>query len=342
MDIDKKALVYKGTPPNHCCCDTALRFLPSGDMAVIFMTGGIYEPEKANHVRISRSSDRGETWSEPEVVIQFDDRAVLLSEVYVRDGKITVMIHTHNGSFGEWRNWTIISKDDGFTWSEPVEFYFPRRTFFRTLYVKSDGQWLLPFQSYDTVDDWKVAPHIDGSVKNPFCGVLISDDKGKNWRCSGKVEPVFYWAENNIVELSDGVIAMLVRADGTGFLWRSDSRDGGKTWGECVPTDIPNPGTKMRLFKLSDGRIVLIHNPNSQTSHPNNKYRNCACHRNPLAIWISDDDMNTWGYKRILTDFPGMLAYPDGEVDQKEEYVHFAFDYNRHDVIYWGAKLPQK
>jgi len=60
-----------------------------------------------------------------------------------------------------------------------------------------------------------------------------------------------------------------------------------------------------------------------------------------LAIWISDDDMESWGYQRVLTDFPGHLAYPDGVVDTAEEYLHFAFDYNRHDVIYWGAKLPQ-
>jgi hypothetical protein len=36
-----------------------------------------------------------------------------------------------------------------------------------------------------------------------------------------------------------------------------------------------------------------------------------------------------------------MLAYPDGVVDQDERYLHFAFDYNRHDVIYWGAELPK-
>jgi len=51
--------------------------------------------------------------------------------------------------------------------------------------------------------------------------------------------------------------------------------------------------------------------------------------------------MGTWGYRRELTDFPGMLAYPDGVVDGDEGAVHFAFDYNRHDVIYWGAALPE-
>ena len=49
--------------------------------------------------------------------------------------------------------------------------------------------------------------------------------------------------------------------------------------------------------------------------------------------------MKTWPHKRIITDFPGALQYPDCFVDEDEGYVHFAFDYNRHDLIYVGAKL---
>ena len=96
-----------------------------------------------------------------------------------------------------------------------------------------------------------------------------------------------------------------------------------------MATDIPNPGTKFRLHRLSTERIVLIHNPNPKPGV-----------RNPLALWASDDDMNTWSHKRTLIDFPGQLQYPDGFVDAAEDYVHFAFDYNRHDLIYVGAKLP--
>ena len=132
---------------------------------------------------------------------------------------------------------------------------------------------------------------------------------------------------------------MLVRADGTGCLWRGESSDRGRTWSELVATDIPNPGSKFRLFRLRDGRIALVHNPNPQTHHPNSKHT-AACNRTPLALWVSADDLATWGYQRILTDFPGHLAYPDGVVDEAEEYVHFVFDYNRHDIIYWGARLP--
>ena len=112
-----------------------------------------------------------------------------------------------------------------------------------------------------------------------------------------------------------------------------------RTWTPFERTAIPNPGTKFKLFRLRDGRIVLLHNPNSATSHPNTRPQ-CAVHRSPLALWISEDDMTTWSTKRILTDFPGMLAYPDGVLSEDETTIHFAFDYNRHDVIYWEAALP--
>jgi len=338
--MDRKALVYKGLPPNHTCCDQALRILPSGEWIVVFMTGGVVEPELANHVVLCRSTDRGETWGEPEVVLRYDDRASLFSEVVVEEDRITVYVQTHRGYFEDWRNVTISSADGGRTWTAPEPFApLPRRTFLRNLCVASWGEWLLPFQTYDTREDPSPSPLKDGSFQDPLNGMLISADRGRTWRESNRIAGR-HWAENNLAELSDGRLVMLIRADGTGCLYRSESSDRGRTWSEAAPTDIPNPGSKFRLFRLSDGRIVLLHNPNAATSHPNSK-RQAQCNRNPLALWVSDDDMNTWAYRRVLTDFPGHLAYPDGVVDEKEEYVHFAFDYNRHDVIYWGARLPK-
>ena len=42
--MDHKALVYKGYPPDHCCCDSTLRILPDGEFAAFSMTGGPGEP----------------------------------------------------------------------------------------------------------------------------------------------------------------------------------------------------------------------------------------------------------------------------------------------------------
>ncbi len=339
--MDRKALVYRGCPPNHCCCDSTLRILPNGEFAVFFMTGGPNEPDIQNHVAMCRSTEPGLHWSSPpETVLRFDDRACLLSEVYVAGDRIVMLVTTHDGDFGHWLNFTIESRDNGHNWSKLEAFEdMPRRAFVRNRYIASWGDWYLPFQSYDTVSDWTIAPRI-WTVKDPLNGVLISSDQGQTWVRSQNIVGANGTAENNVVELSDGTMAMLIRSDHDGFLARSDSTDRGRSWSKATRTDIPNPGSKARLHRFSDGRIVLVHNPNPRTSHPNTR-PNVACQRNPLSIWLSDDDMRSWGYKRDLTDFPGMLAYPDGVLDESTSTLHVAFDYNRHDVIYWGARLPE-
>ena len=332
QQMDRFTHVYKGSPPDHCVCDQALRRLPNGDWVIIFMTGGDHEPRKENYVVLCRSKDRGVTWSKPEEVLRYDNRACLLSEVIVHRQEIRVMITSHLGYFDDWRNFVLTSKDNGYTWDEPAPFTpMPQRAFLRNLYISIRGEWFMPFQSYDTMQDTAVSPLRDGAFKQARNGVLISSDAGSTWTKSISIGPTPGWAENNVVELSDGRLVMLIRADRTGYLKRSESTDRGRTWSLPESTDIPNPGTKFRLHRLTTGRIVLIHNPNP----------NCGI-RNPLAMWVSDNDMATWFCKRVLTDFPGQLQYPDGFVDEEEGYVHFAFDYNRHDLIYVGAKLPEE
>lgn len=73
--------------------------------------------------------------------------------------------------------------------------------------------------------------------------------------------------------------------------------------------------------------------------------RDTPRHRSPLALWISEDGLNTWPYQRVLVpescDGPnGCLSYPDGFVSADRQWLHFAFDDNRHRAVYYGAALP--
>jgi len=341
--MDKKSLVYKGSIPNHCCCDQALCLLPGGRMVVVFMTGGNKEPEVDNHLRCCWSDDGGRTWSKPREILRFPNRGCCMSQMIVRDdGELTVFANPHDGRFERWDVCTISSRDGGESWSEPRTFEpMPRRAFIRNIIFTSWNEWLMPVQSYANAGRWEESHLDDDSMQRPENGVLISQDKGKTWECSAMVRGANGWAENNIVELSDGRLVMLIRSDGAGVLLRSESTDRGRNWSAPARTTIPNPGSKFRLFKLRDGRIILIHNPNGLTHHINNQ-PGAQVTRNPLSMWISNDDLQSWGDKRDLTDFPGMLAYPDGMVDAEEQYVHLVFDYNRHDVIYWAAAIPQR
>jgi hypothetical protein len=97
-------------------------------------------------------------------------------------------------------------------------------------------------------------------------------------------------------------------------------------------TEIPNPGSKATLYPLGGNTVAMLHNPNSKQ-------------RSPLSLWISFDGMKTWPYQRVLVpespDGPkGKLNYPDGFVSADKQWLHFAYDDNRHRAVVYSAKLP--
>jgi len=356
----KATHVYKGHPPIHCCCDTTWRRLPNGDQAIFFLTGGRHEPEPGNFVAMCRSRDEGKSWSPPHCIVRNDPHplppqptvtlnearpegprpltswAVTLSEVVVHDGVVTVYLQVHHGRFDHWQTATISSADSGHTWGAPVSFEpLPRRSMIRNLYRTSWGEWLLPYQYYDVITTPEASVLHDGSHERPWNGVLIGPTPNGPWSDGRRLQGARGWAEVNVVERRDGRLILLSRTDSAdgkspNELLRSESDDRGRTWSPFRRSGIPNPGSKFRLFRLRDGRILLLHNPNPRPGD-----------RNPLALWVSDDDMESWGVQRVITDFPGKLQYPDGEVDADERTLHFAFDYNRHDVLYWQVEIPR-
>ncbi len=364
MCVEIQSLVFHGYTPLHCCCDATWRRLPNGEQAVFFMTGGNFEPESSNFVVMCRSRDEGQTWGPQEIVHQSEagkadlekvphnmdpnwhDRCVpgiatTMSEVIVDGDVICVYLQMHDGHFGHWRSAVTRSTDNGGTWSEP-ELFEPmaKRSMIRNLYQTSWGDYLLPYQFQPTNGDSEESFMDDPNRLGQINGVLIGQEKDGPWSQGGQVQGPRGWAEPNVVELSDQTLVMLCRSE-EGFLFRSESTDRGRRWSDYVKTDIPNPASKFRLFKLGDGRIVLLHNPSDQVHHPNTKHR-CPTGRNPLSVWISDDDMQTWSYKQDLCTFPGALSYPDGEIEEGDTgpILRFAFDYSRHDVIYMQVALP--
>ncbi len=328
---DRRAIIFDGKSPNRLACDTTLREMPDGSWVTIMLGGGDKEPLPENRIWISRSTDQGQHWSAMTPVDlgfknQDPNTALVPTELMVHNGICTLFFATHDGHFGNWKCWFSTSTDSCRSWGDatPAPGKLHKSTFIRNHIVTQDGRILLPFQHYEGAK----GPH------DPRNGVLVSHDKGETWEIYGWIrltEDDAYrgWAENNIVELSDGTIAMMIRADNLGgVLYRADSPDGGKSWPDFAEkTNIPNPGSKATLYPLGGSRFALLHNPNPHE-------------RNPLALWISFDDLKTWTYQRVLDNTPGRLNYPDGFVSKDRRYLHFAFDDNRHRAVYIGARLP--
>jgi hypothetical protein len=340
-------LIYHGEMPNLLCCDVTLRGMPNGDWVVFMLGGGWKEPLPENRIFLIRSTDQGQTWGKPEALF---DTTAIPTEVTVIGGTVTLYYLTHRGDFGNWLSWVIRSTDSGFTWSSPRAMpLLPERSAFRGILRHSSGVTLLPYQYYPLgeqnpegirvpmTEDERLqkeqVPLYQSAYAGYQNGVLVSGDDGATWEQGGSLSidtGRWIWSELGIAELPDGSVSMLVRVDGSGVLYRSDSSDAGRTWTRAYRTDIPNPGSKIRLFNLADGRIALIHNPNPAPGFMN---------RNPLSLWISDDGMKSWKTKQELVTFPGALSYPDGFIDTDGKRLHLAFDYNRHDAIYVGVDV---
>lgn len=344
---DRTTIIYDGVTPNKMVCDTTLRRLPDGRWVLYFLAGGDTEPSPKNYTAVSYSSDEGKTWSKAE---QFDTTFPREgqtigqgpTELMILGDKCTLFFSTHAKHWNTgWQSWIMRSDDSGKTWSkpEPAPGRLAKRTFLRGHIVTRDGRIMVPFQHYIGPNDEQDKPILERKFTNPRNGVIISKDGGKTWSEHGNValtknDQYFGWAEITLGELSDGRIVMLLRADKLGgVLYTAESKDDGLTWPDlAVKTDIPNPGSKATLYALGNDAFALLHNPN-------------PAHRSPMAMWVTFDGLKTWPYRRVLqlesVDGPkGRMNYPDGFVTPDKQWLHFAFDDNRHRAVYYGAKLP--
>lgn len=338
MDIIKMVL------RESLSCEAILRRAPNGDLIILSQCGGTNEPQRENRVILLRSSDNGETWSKPTRIYD-DGRALYVSEVFVSDGEIWAFALAHDGDFLGWETFLLKSFDSGYTWQKCESVWKDESFCFIRGGIRAGGALVFPVQYYEVPDSEYRRLKEKGElllkaelpcVKN---GALISKDGGKSFFKSRITADLpmsingkrfWKWSEPTLARLSDGTIVMLLRADGEGYLYRSESADGGETWSAPQKTEIPNPNNKPKLLNLTDERIALINTPDERIGF---KHRDC------LSLWISDDGMKTFAYKRELLRFPGWLSYPDGFFDEREGRIKFAFELNRHDVYFVDCSI---
>ncbi|MHB8277067.1 MAG: exo-alpha-sialidase [Candidatus Humimicrobiaceae bacterium] len=82
---------------------------------------------------------------------------------------------------------------------------------------------------------------------------------------------------------------MLLRST-EGCIYRSDSTDGGRTWTDAYPTELPNNNSGIDIVKMENGTLVLVYNPVGINWGP----------RTPVALTASFDNGKTWDDKYIF------------------------------------------
>lgn len=141
-----------------------------------------------------------------------------------------------------------------------------------------------------------------------------SDDAGESWQVSapiigeGPIQPSF-------VRKQDGTLVAYMRDSGgpPQRVLISNSRDDGATWSLAVDTDIPNPSSSLEVVALKDGRWVMVCNDTEEGRHR-------------LAAMLSDDEGQSWKWKRYIENGDGSYAYPS-VIQTRDGMIHATYSH---------------
>ncbi len=252
---------------------------------------------------LRRSRDGGRTWLPAVVVADFGaDTIGNPAPVVDRRTKTIWLLLTRNpgdvpekqiaaGLSGPTRTvWVTSSRDDGLTWSAPVDITAavkqPEWSWYATGPVNGiqlrSGRLVIPCDH-----DWN---------GRHYSHVIYSDDRGKTWQLGGTAGPGCN--ESTVVEQADGTLMLNMRSyAGRNRRAVSLSRDRGLTW--SPPTDdeaLLEPVCQASLIACGKGksRVLLFSNPADRK-------------RVNMTVRLSRDEGRNWVASRTI--FSGPSAY---------------------------------
>ena len=274
--------------------------LANGDLYVAFFSGkGEYEDPSAG-IWATRQRRGSRRWSKPEQIARNPFHALGNPVVWTApDGVAWLFYVTRHGDLWDTSRITgKISRDNARNWSEPFNLTFEAGTMTRSRpVVLADGRYLLP--AYHEVGEDPEA--VSAECTSFF---LIHDPVRRTWTESNRVRSRL----GNIqpapaIVQGDHLVAFCRRGGDyegrpDGWMVRTESHDGGRTWSAGEDTDIPNPNAAVDFIGLRNGRHLLVCNPSFSE-------------RNPLQLAVSDDGGRTFPHRMDLCNEPGAsFAYP--------------------------------
>ena len=288
--------------------------------------------EKDPDVSVWMSRFDGQSWSKPERTAKVEQSAHW-NPVLFRDAENTISLFFKVGvDEAHWRTCWSQSRDDGTTWSPPVELVpgdiGGRGPVKNKPIILADGAWLAPASVERTEgrrEIWKAFADrsVDGGKTwKRALDFAVPAEGGRYFLGPGAIQPTLW-------ESAPGKVHALLRT-GAGVVWRTDSEDGGLTWTEVYATDLPNNNSGIDALRLDDGRVVLVYNPVGKNWGP----------RTPLDLAASSDNGKTWTTVAHLEDDPDQeseYSYPT--VVRTKDGIAVCYTWRRERIRCWQIPL---
>ncbi len=263
-------------------------------------TGGAGDHAKA-FLASRESVDGGRTWSgEDRMVIANEGgfNVMSVSLVRLKTDEIA-LFYLRKNSLADCRPVARFSKDEGDTWSAPVEcitndigYYVLNNS--RVIQL-ADGHLLMP-TAFHGSDGKKLEP---GKVV-----VFLSDDFGRTWRCSKDALDKDAngtrqnFMEPGAVETNPNHLLMVIRTK-LGCQYQSDSTDGGETWSVPCPSELLSPEAPATLARIpATGDLLVVWDDHCNQSQAYRQMHPPT--RTPLAAAISRDGGKTWQNHKLI------------------------------------------
>ena len=304
-------------PYKHPACMTEL---DDGDLYLVYYGGkGEYATDTA--VFGSRLKKGGVEWSPPEPIARDPFRSLGNAVVWKAPDQLVWLFYVvrHGETWSTSRIQFKVSRDGARSWSDASVLSLGAGTMVRNRpIVLAGGDYLLPAYQETGHDPEFVGPE-STSLFFRF------SPKARAWTAAGRIRSPMGNIQPAVVALdANHLIAYCRRGGGygpseKGYLVRSESFDGGRSWSAGVDSHFPNPNAAVDFLKLKSGKLLLI-------------YNDSMSRRTPLTVALSPDGDKSWPHKRTIAEGPGDFGYPSAfqALDGK---VHVVFTSDRRSVI---------
>lgn len=363
-DGGQEAMLASPMVQNHAAF---IERLEDGTLACLWF-GGTLEGKSDISIFSSTLAPGAQTWSAPSRLSDDPDRSEQ-NPVLAHNGRHWQLFHTAQPAGNQdecvLRARDITLADGVLSGGVPRTIDLPRGSFIRARFVRrEDGAWMMPvFRCIS-----RPGQRWNGS--HDTAAVAVSHDDGDSWalhEVPGSIGAVHM----TIVPLDGNEMVAFYRRRQSDFVHRSESHDGGHTWSEPAPTDVPNNNSSINVIRLADGRLAMVCNPASAATSPDRRTSlydeieegddrpdatgGCApvwgVPRAPLSLCISSDGGRTFPLRRIIDDSEGTCLSNNSEDGRNKELsypyllegedgdLHVAYTYFRRAIKY--VRLPK-